>query len=240
MRIGIVTAMAAETLPIYEKLGNITAESTISGIYVRKIEIGDNTIYLATSGVGEIRAALAAQMLKDLFDVEAILNFGFVGAIDTSLKVGELVLVDRVCHYQFDTSAIDGTLPGQYPENRDCFFYLDGSLIDKVLEAVGKPLRVVPAASGDMFVADAKIKRDLSRNFGCKICEMELAGLALACRHNRIPLLSVKVVSDRADEEAPNNFNQAVNKGLSRYEDILPDVLAAISGNVSPLPPVKA
>lgn len=239
MRIGIVTAMASETLPIYQKLGNVTAQSTISGVYIRKIEIDGNTVYLATSGVGEIRAALAAQLLKDLFDVEAMLNFGFVGALDPALRVGELVLVDRVCHYQFDTSAIDGTMPGQYPECNDRFFRLDGSLIDRVLEAVGKPMRVVAAASGDVFVADGKTKRVLHKDFGCGICEMELAGLAIACQRNRIPLLSVKVVSDRADEGATESFSTIVTKGLSRYESLLPDVLAAITGNVSPLPPIK-
>lgn len=239
MRIGIVTAMAQETLPIYQKLGNVVDESTIHGVHIRKIVIGNNAIYLATGGVGEIKAAMTAQMLVDLFDVEVLLNFGFVGTLNPKIGVGELVLADRVCHYQFDTSAIDGTKVGQYFENDDIYFYLDSALADRVLAAIGKPMRRVAVASGDVFVATSEQKHRLAEEFGCDICEMELAALAIACQRNNIPLLSIKVVSDKADDSAPVRFDEVVKKGLSKYEEILPAVLAAVTGSIKPLPPVR-
>ena len=239
MRIGIVTAMAQETLPIYQKLGNIVDESTIHGVHIRKIVIGENSIYLATGGVGEIRAAMTAQMLVDLFDIEVLLNFGFVGTLNPKIGVGELVIADRVCHYQFDTSAIDGTKVGQYFENDDIYFYLDENLANRVLAAIGKPMRRVAVASGDVFVATTERKRVLAEEFGCDICEMELAGLALASERNDVPLLSIKVVSDRADDSAPVSFDEVVKKGLSKYEEILPLVLDAVTDMNKPLPPIK-
>lgn len=239
MRIGIVTAMAEEMLPIYEKLGNIVDQSVIHGVLVRKIQLDDNTVYLATGGVGEINAATTVQMLADLFDVEVILNFGFVGTLRSNISVGELVIAEKVCHYQFDTSLIDGTKEGQYIDKDDIYFYLDGSLIDRVLSALGKQMRKVAVASGDVFVASSEKKKLLSQKFGCDICEMELAGLAIACERNKIPLLSIKVVSDRADDGAPVSFSDVVRKGLSKYEEILPCVLKSVSGKVSPLPPIR-
>ena len=92
MRIAIITAMAEETLPIFKKLGNVVAQNTISGVAISQIEYDGDTIYLATSGVGEIKAALAVQLLVDLFDVEAVLNFGFVGAVNKNLDLCELVV----------------------------------------------------------------------------------------------------------------------------------------------------
>lgn len=239
MRIGIVTAMAEEMMPIYQKLGCVVAESVIHGVRISQIEYDANTIYLATGGVGEIRAAMTVQMLVDLFDVEAILNFGFVGTLRADIKVSELVIAEKVCHYQFDTSAIDGTKVGQYFDNDDIFFYLDGSLITRVLSAIGKPMRTVAVASGDVFIASKEQKQMLAEEFECDICEMELAALAIACRRNEIPLLSIKVVSDNADDSAPVRFDEVVKRGLSRYEEILPAVLDAVSGDVKPLPPVK-
>ena len=239
MRIGIVTAMAEETLPILNKLGNIVAKSVISGASVCKAEYGVHTIYLATGGVGEIRAAMTAQMLKDLFDVEVLLNFGFVGALDPKLKQGELLLAKRVCHYQFDSSAIDGTVPGQYDGKADRYFYLDGALIDRTLLASRMPLKTVTVASGDVFVASAAMKKRLREDFGCDICEMELAALALVCERNRIPLLSLKVVSDSADESSPMSFPEVVAKAMTKYEELLPCIIAAVTGEVSPLPPIK-
>lgn len=239
MRIGIVTAMAQETLPIYQKLGNVVAESSIRGAHVCQLKLGANQIYLATGGVGEINAAMTAQMLVDLFDIEVLLNFGFVGSLNPSIGVGELVIADKVCHYQFDTSALDGTAIGQYIDKDDIYFYLDGSLIDSALAAIGKPMRRVAVASGDVFVADGKTKKKLAEEFGCDICEMELAGLAIACERNEIPLLSIKVISDKADDSAPVSFDEVVAKGLSKYEEILPNILAAVTGSFKPLPPIN-
>lgn len=239
MRIGIITAMAEEMLPIYQKLGNLTAQSKIHGALVRKIELADDTLYLATCGVGEINAATTAQLLVDLFDIEVLLNFGFVGTLKANIAVGELVIAERVCHYQFDTSLLDGTRVGQYIDRDDIYFYLDGSLIDRVLAAIGKDMKRVAVASGDVFVASSAQKKRLAEEFGCDICEMELAGLAIACMRNAIPLLSIKVVSDRADDGAPVSFDEVVRKGLSKYEKILPAVLAGVTGKTAPLPPIK-
>ncbi len=239
MRIGIVTAMAEETFPILNKLGNIVAQSAISGVNVCKAQLGAHTVYLATGGVGEIRSAMMMQMLKDLFDIDVALNFGFVGALDPSLKQGDLLLARRVCHYQFDSSAIDGTVPGQYDGKEDRYFYLDGALIDRVLLATRKPLRQVTVASGDVFVANAKMKKRLREEFECDICEMELAALALVCERNRIPLLSLKVVSDSADESSPMSFPEVVKNAMTKYEELLPDIIAAVTGEASPLPPIK-
>lgn len=237
MRIGIITAMAEETYPILNRIGNIIAQNTISGVNVCKAQIGAHTLYLATGGVGEIRAAMTAQLLKDLFDVEVMLNFGFVGALDPSLKQGELVLARRVCHYQFDSSAIDGTQPGQYDGKDDRYFYLDAALLDRVLLATRKSLRQVTVASGDLFVASSQTKSLLRDKFGGDICEMELAALALVCERNDIPLLSLKVVSDCADESSPESFPQVVANAMTKYEELLPDIIAAVAGEVSPLPP---
>ncbi len=239
MRIGIVTAMAEETLPILNRLGNIVAQSAISGVSVCKAQLGAHTVYLATGGVGEIRAAMTMQLLKDLFDIDVALNFGFVGALDPSLKQGDLLLARRVCHYQFDSSAIDGTVPGQYDGREERYFYLDGTLIDRVLLATRKPMRQVTVASGDVFVANAGMKKRLREEFECDICEMELAALALVSERNRIPLLSLKVVSDSADESSPMSFPEVVKKAMTKYEELLPDIISAVTGEASPLPPIK-
>jgi len=239
MRIAIVTAMAEETLPILKKLGNVVDENTISGVYVRKIQLSNDTIYLSTSGVGEIKAAMAVQLLVDLFDVEIVLNFGFVGALNENLNVSEIVIPNKVCHYQFDISKLNGTEIGQYGDKEDRYLRLDTSLIDLVLAATKKDIKEVTVASGDKFVSSLEDKQRLVKEFKCDICEMELAGITLACERNNLPLLSIKVVSDKADNSATESFNTIMEKGLTNYEEILPSILKAITGNYQPLPPIK-
>lgn len=240
MKIAIITAMAEETLPILQHLGNMVAESTISGVLVRQIEIGGNTVYLATSGVGEIKAALTVQLLVDLFDIDVVLNFGFVGALNPKLSVGEIVACRRVCHYQFDVTQVDtDRTVGQYSGMKDNFFYLDPALLTAVLSAVGKPIKAVSVASGDKFVGCKKDKDKILKLVDCDICEMELAGLAIACERNKLPLFSAKVVSDNADDTAGESFVTIAEKGMKQFGDMLPHILNAVNGNISPLPPVK-
>ena len=240
MRIAIITAMAEETEPILKRLGShLVDESRISGVDVKKFELDGHTIYLATSGVGEIKAALAVQLIKDLFDVEVVLNFGFVGALNPALSIAELVIVGRVCHYQFDISAIDNIEPGRYSDHEDKYFYLDENLLSCVLANIGEPIRRVTDASGDKFINNKLEKDNLRESFEADICEMELAGIAIACERNRLPLLSLKVVSDKANELASVDFGEIVHEGMEKLADVLPDVFKALEGMTNPRTPAK-
>lgn len=240
MRIAIITAMAEETTPILRKLGNVVAEDSVSGVKIKQIETGKHTVYLATSGIGEIRAALALQLLVDLFDIEAVLNFGFVGSLNRDISVGELVVVERAVHYQFDISAVNGVPIGSYDGRDEPYFYTDKTLLEKVQTRLPHPLRKVTAASGDKFVADSATKAFLRDTFGADICEMEIAGICLAAERNNVPVFSLKVVSDGADEEATVSFGEVLEKGITNYEEVLPYLLKALADEkAAPLPPAK-
>ena len=79
----------------------------------------------------------------------------------------------------------------------------------------------------------------IRRDFEADICEMELAGLAIACERNNLPLLSLKVVSDKADESATANFVEIVHKGMEKLAVILPDVLNALVGTINSRTPIR-
>ena len=229
MKIGIITAMAGETTPLYQKMGNATGEINVAGVTISKFDIDGNEIFLVRSGVGEIRAAMTFQLLVDRFDVDVVLNFGFVGSLDNRFDIGDIVLAEKIVHYQFDTSAIDNVPAGQYDGNDSIYFTADKALIEKVQNELPHKLPEVIVASGDKFVASKEDKEYL-RTLGAQICEMECAGLVIASQRNNVPLLSMKVISDKADESADISFAEVVRKGLTRYEQIFPSVLKAVSG----------
>ena len=229
MKIGIITAMAGETTPLYQKMGNATGEINVAGVTISKFDIDGNEIFLVRSGVGEIRAAMTFQLLVDRFDVDVVLNFGFVGSLDNRFDIGDIVLAKKIVHYQFDTSAIDNVSAGQYDGNDSIYFTADKALIEKVQNELSYKLPEVIVASGDKFVASKEDKEYL-RTLGAQICEMECAGLVIASQRNNVPLLSMKVISDKADESADISFAEVVRKGLTRYEQIFPSVLKAVSG----------
>ena len=219
--------MAGETTPLYQKMGKSTGEINVAGVTISKFDIDGNEIFLVRSGVGEIRAAMTVQLLVDKFQVDAILNFGFVGSLDNNFDVGDIVLAEKIVHYQFDTSVIDNVPVGQYDGNDSIYFEASRDLISKVDNKLGYQLPKVVVASGDKFIASKEDKEHL-RTFGAQICEMECAGLVIATMRNDIPLLSIKVISDKADESADISFAEVVKKGLTRYEEIFPSILKAV------------
>ena len=227
MKIGIITAMAGETTPLYQKMGKATGEIKVAGVTIFKYEIDGNEIFLVRSGVGEIRAAMTFQLLVDKFNVETVLNFGLVGSLDNRFDVGDIVFAEKIVHYQFDTSVLDSVPVGQYDGNDSIYFTADKALIEKVQGALQNKLPEVIVASGDKFVASKEDKEYL-RTLGAQICEMECAGLVIASLRNNVPLLSIKVISDKADESADISFAEVVKKGLTRYEQIFPAVLKAV------------
>ena len=241
MKIGIITALAEETLPIHEKLGNLTQASVIAGVSVYEIQTSKDTIYLACSGTGEIRAAQATQLLIDIFDIDAILNFGFVGSLSPSLNIGDLVIVEKAVHSAFDLRYIDGTGLGQYDRRDGLYFYFDQNLLNYVRNVLPVTTKVVTISSEDAFIASKEKKEERRKLFGADICDMESIGIALVCERNEIPAFCMKIVSDNADAEATQDFKITLQNGLTKYEQYIPAIIDAIDGFGirKGLPPVK-
>ena len=180
MRIGIVTAMVEETVPIITKLGGVVAEDNIAGVRIVQIEAGGHTVYLANSGIGEIRAALAVQLLVDLFDIEVVLNFGFVGSLTGSLLVGETVIAGRAVHHQFDLSAVDGTPAGEYDGRGTVFFETDREIADRFLASPRCPLLSAwsPSRAVTSSSATARPKSGCETSSGRTFAKWSLRGYA--------------------------------------------------------------
>lgn len=225
MKIGIVTAMYEETKPLYQKLsttGNAKTE-TIAGMNIFITTYGKHNIYLINSGIGEIRATIATQILIDHYKVERILNFGFVGALSDKFKINDLAIVEKVIHYHFDLEKINGTPKGQYNNRQGIFFSADQDIIKRIQKHTN--LNTATLASGDEFIAESQKKKDLAKRYKADICDMEMAGIALTCEHNNISYASIKVVSDNANEEADQSFEETVSKGVTKYEEILTEMI---------------
>ncbi len=192
-KVGLLIAVESELKAFLESGAEIT-EETAWGRTVYRTVMGENEVTALCSGCGEIDAAAGTQLLITGYDCQEILNFGVTGALEPALRVEDLFVVRKVCHYDFDTSAIDPVRPHQYLEFPDEFIPLDEALIEKA-KAAEPGLRETVVASGDQFVEDRDRKRELNA-LGCQICDMEIAAIARVCAMNRVPCLSIKCISD--------------------------------------------
>ena len=196
MKIGLIIAIERELKSFLENGSEIT-----------QIPVGRKTVYCTClaghevlamlSGYGEIDAAAATQLLITWGGCQVILNFGVTGALDPALRVEDLFIVRKVCHYDFDVSPIDPVKKHQYAEFPDEFIPLDGALLGQA-KSLLPSLREATVASGDRFI-EARADKEFLRGLGCDICDMEIAAIARVCALNDVPCLSVKCISDTYD-----------------------------------------
>ncbi|MBE5742727.1 MAG: 5'-methylthioadenosine/S-adenosylhomocysteine nucleosidase [Clostridiales bacterium] len=217
-KIGMVVAMQSEVESFLSARDLSVKHTKNGGFDIISFNIGKNQIICVQSGVGEIYAAAATQMLISVYGVDAVINFGVCGSLIDDIVVGEVVLVEGVIHYDFDTSAIDDCEVGRYMQYPELTLRPDEGLINLVV-GLFPAITKVTCASADKFVADESKKDYLNRKFGTAVCEMESAGVLLTCINANVPCLIVKAVSD--GKGGAEEFKEMVRHASEQYVDLI-------------------
>ena len=192
-KIGMLVAVEMDA--VLSRYGTAKTVENRHGFEMHLYDMGAYELYVLRSGAGEIAAAAAAELLIDRYEVELIVNFGVVGGLTAEMAQTKTCVVEKVVHYDFDTSEYDHCLPGQYMGYEDAYLRPDPALIHKAV-ALFPQLKRVTCASGDKFVAGEAAKSALHERWGADICEMEAAAVVLTCDRAGIPCLLIKTVSD--------------------------------------------
>lgn len=211
MTIGIIGAMEEEITNILEDMNVVTTKNALGlDFHLGTINNCGHNIVLVRSGIGKVNAALCAQVLIDLFAVDAIINVGVAGAMDPNVKIGDIVISSDAIQHDFDTSAL-GDEPGFISRMDTSVFVADTELVEvakKVVEDIGFPVYVGRVASGDQFVSDPQVKERINSLFNPICCEMEGAAIAHACYLNKIPFVIIRAISDNAEEGSDVNYER--------------------------------
>lgn len=192
-RIGMIVAVELDA--VLSRYGEPLSREERCGFPVLSYDLGGALLHVAHTGAGELSAAAATALLIDRYEAELIVNFGVVGGLTEEMSLTKSCLVERVVHYDFDTSQYDGTVPGQYQGFDSVYIPATPALLERA-SALCPELKRVTCASADKFVGGAARKAELHRLYGADICEMEAAGVALTCTRASVPFLMIKTVSD--------------------------------------------
>ena len=215
-RIGMVVATQKEIVP-FLKAQNIEVYTYKNkGFDVMEFKMGENEIVCVRSGVGEIYAAAATQLIISEYKVDVMMNFGVCGTLTGKIGVFNVVLIKGVTHYDFDLSGIDGLPVGKYPDE-EIIIKTDGNL-RKIARDFMPWLEEVVCASADKFVSDEKTKMYLSETFGAEVCDMESAAVLLTSKNAGVPCLVIKAVSDGGGAE---EYYKMVHGATEKYVELI-------------------
>ena len=151
----------------------------------------DDDVRLAENGAGPHHAAAAVDKAVIGFHPDAIVSMGFCGALDPSLRIGDIVVASTVF-------AGDRSFPAEFPDT-------------------DIPLRIGPICSIDHVARTAKEKDYLRGQTGAMAVEMEAAGVAQRAQKLGVPFFCIKSVTDLAEETMANDFN-AVLRSDGRFD----------------------
>ncbi len=192
-RIGMLVAVEIDS--VLTRYGTPLETKDYRGFSVLTYQNDGYLLYVLNSGAGQIAAAAGVQFLISELHVEMIVNFGVVGGLTPEMAKSRTCIVERVVHYEFDTSPIDNCEVGRYLHYPSIYLPTTPSLVKRAME-LEPSLKPVTCASGDKFVDTAERKTALHKQFDADICEMEAAAIVLTCDRNNVPCLLIKAVSD--------------------------------------------
>ena len=199
--------VAVEIDAVLSRYGTAASREQRCGFEILGYDMEGYRLYVVHSGIGELAAAAATQLLIDRYQVDLVVNFGVVGGLIPELKLTHTCVVEKVVHYDFDLSGIDPVAPAQYPGFEDVYIPATPELVARATELAPELKRVI-CASADKFVDSAADKAELHEAYGAEICEMESAGVLLTCHRCGVPCLLIKTVSDSIEGGANEYYSE--------------------------------
>lgn len=204
-KIGILCAGDTELAPFLEHMkGQQITEKAMLKFHTGTINhVNVSAVY---SGVCKVNAAIAAQLLIDMFHVDLIINAGTAGGMKEGVQLFDTVISERVIYHD----VADDILTDFHPWLKSNYFPADQELcaIARAYSRTSKhPVLFGTMVTGEQFIEDEK-REEINRKFDPLSTDMETAGVAHVCYVNRIPFLAVRTITDTVTHQGIETFDQ--------------------------------
>ena len=147
--IGVIGAMQIEIDKLIEYYN--LKKDKVKDIYVN--EFNDKRIVVAMSGVGKVNSAAMTQYIIDKYEVDAIINSGVAGGINSKLNVMDIVISEYATYHDFKpVSIMESYVPdkGKIKANTTLLNLSKKVIADMCIDNH----HYAPICSGDIFVQE--------------------------------------------------------------------------------------
>ena len=219
--IGIIGAMDAEVNGLIEKLSNHKIE-TVGAIEFHTGKLFYKNVVIARCGVGKVFAAMCAEAMIIKYAPALIINTGVAGGLDASLKCADIVVAEKICQHDMDTSPL-GDPKGLISGINKVYFESDSEAIDAVMLSayeLGITVKRGTVATGDKFIASNEDRERIVSEFGASACEMEGGAIAHTAFVNKTPFVVIRAISDGANSESAMDFPTFLGVAAKKSEAI--------------------
>ena len=222
--IGFVVAMEKEAQLFLNEVQSVK-EQIFAGKKIYTGKFLGKDIVLIISGIGKVNAAFSTQIIINMFSPKVIINFGVAGGKEGSgLHAGDVVLLDKVCQYDFDLSEIDDVSIG-YMQDYNTIYYMSNCEL-----YTGNAFKICTCATGDRFTRKEyflNIIKDLS----AQVVDMESGAIAQVCTANGVSFLAIKLISDvdNSDESIFQQYQSNVKSICDKIPNAISEVVSKLA-----------
>jgi len=207
-KLAIMGAMEEEIEPLLAHFDSVNVVEFANNKYY-EVNYNGLEIVIAYSKIGKVFASLTASTMIEKFACDTLLFSGVAGAINPELKIGDLIIADKLCQHDLDITAFghpNGFVPGGS-------VYVETSAeLRQVAKAVANEnsIKVIEGtiATGDQFVHSEQRKEFIETTFKADALEMEGASVAVVCDALNVPFFVLRAISDSADGGADIDFDE--------------------------------
>lgn len=234
MKTGLIGAMREEVLLLKKDLNNLKTKQFGSREF-HSGTINKHELVMCLSGWGKVAAASTATTLINHYQVDQLVFIGLAGAVQPHLNIGDIVVANQLIQHDVDLSRLDGFPTVESPFWKTFTFDISKDSGEKAIQAVDKFLlnlrngdysnihsnyhptvHVGAIGTGDQFIASKEGKVRISERFPQIVCtEMEGAAIAQVAADYQIPCTVIRVISDKADEDAHDSFAKFLFEDIS-------------------------
>ncbi len=217
--IGVIAAEEKELLEVKNLMSDIESIELFDRMFY-KGKLNNKDVVCVKCGVGKVNSAHICQVMIDNFNVELVVNIGSAGGVDKRLKVGDVVIADKLFQHDFDITPFGREL-GEI-DNIGKFIETDKKLLEIFKD---KNVFIGGIASGDKFIHEKEEKDKIRDTFNVMCVEMEGASIAQVCFLDKVKFLVIRSITDTLEGNSKVDFETFLTEASKNAANILKDII---------------
>jgi adenosylhomocysteine nucleosidase len=218
MKFGIIGPSEEEINPFVELM-----DSKVSALHAR-LPFYEGTfqnipVVSVFSGACKVNAAIATQILIDKSHITHLVHVGVAGAIRDDLSVGDIIIPDAIAYHDVHPEV----LTEYHPWMKDEYFRPDEDMLKACLAMMKAKSSAIRWFSGKLVTGEGFVHNDkkdeLIARYNPVCVDMESAAVAHVCHVNNVPFIVIRSISDNADDNGSEEFdNNVVSSSLNAID----------------------
>ncbi len=222
--IGIIGAMPSELADIRNTLkDSAVVKHAGYDFYINTFD--GKVIVNACCGIAKVNASVCAQAMIDKFGVDAIINTGVAGGMDTAVKVCDIVVSNEVMPHDLELRFLEN-----YPPYNSVF-KADEKLIKLACDICDEKnynRHIGRIVSGEAFISSSEVKNAICERLSPLAVDMETSAIGHCAYMNNVPFVSIRCISDNADDEGEMSFDEFEKIAAKRVAEIVLEIVKRV------------